>query len=77
MESVPIEQCWDQLDPGIREWFISNPGAVILPRTIVNALNAVRGDGDGPGQLEVSEADRAFIKELAEARRRSQAGGRT
>lgn len=71
MESVPIKQWWDQLDPEIQEWFINNPGTVILPRSVVNAINEVRGDG--PGQLEVSEADREFIKERAEERRRERA----
>ncbi|MFD1213040.1 hypothetical protein ACFQ36_13435 [Arthrobacter sp. GCM10027362] len=77
METAPIEQWWDKLDPEIREWFINNPGAVILPRTVVNAINEVRGNGNGPGQLEVSAQDREFIKEMAEARRRERTGGST
>jgi hypothetical protein len=75
MESVSIEQWWDRLDPATREWFINNPGTVILPRTVANAVNAARGDGGGPGQLEVSAADREFIREMARARRRSHSGG--
>jgi hypothetical protein len=69
MESAPIEQWWDKMDPETREWLINNPGTVILPRSVVNALNEVR-NGEGPGQLEVSAEDREFIKEVAQARRR-------
>ena len=69
MESAPIEQWWDKMDPETREWFINNPGTVILPRSVVNALNEVR-NGEGPAQLEVSAEDREFLKEVAEARRR-------
>ncbi|NKX55324.1 hypothetical protein [Arthrobacter mobilis] len=74
MESAPIAQWWDRLEPGIREWFMDNPGTVVLPRTVVNAINAAVGDGDGPGQFEVSEADRQFVREQAEARRNGDAG---
>ncbi|MCG2622332.1 hypothetical protein LVY72_10425 [Arthrobacter sp. I2-34] len=75
MESAPIGQSWDKLDPDIREWLINNPGTVILPRSVVNALNEVRGNSNGPGQLEVSAEDRDFLKEMAEARRRERTGG--
>jgi hypothetical protein len=73
MESAPIKQWWDQLDPETREWFINNPGTVILPRSVVNAVNEVRGNGEGPGQLEVTAEDREFLKEIAQARRRERA----
>jgi len=69
METAEIEQWWGQLEPGIREWLMDNPGTVILPRTIANAINASVGETADQDRYEVSEAARSFIRAKAEERR--------
>lgn len=66
MES--IEQWWDRLDPVTRNWLVDNPGCVILPRDVVNAINrAIHGDVGEPlhGHLELSGEDQKFIRAMA------------
>jgi hypothetical protein len=61
----PIEEWWSDLDPVIRDWFAENPGCLVLPRTVANAVCEVaggHGDQDRHGRLELSAQDREFIR---------------
>ncbi|EMY33125.1 hypothetical protein D477_016575 [Arthrobacter crystallopoietes BAB-32] len=69
METAEIEQWWGKLEPGIREWLMDNPGTVILPRTVANAINTSVGETTDQDRYEVSEAARSFIRAKAEERR--------
>jgi hypothetical protein len=61
---MTIEGCWGVLDSGTRRWLVENPGSVVLPRTVVNAINAAR-DGELPadahGEFVLSARDQEFI----------------
>lgn len=74
MEAARIEEWWGQLEPGIQEWLMDNPGTVILPRTIVNAISATVHEAVDQEAFEVSEAARSFIRFKAEERRRQHSG---
>jgi hypothetical protein len=66
-----IENLWNKLDPKAQEWLRANPGSVILPRSVTEALLRASGeyDGvegiDGNGQLPLSPEDQAFLKTVA------------
>jgi hypothetical protein len=75
MEAARIEQWWGRLDPGIREWLMDNPGTVILPRTVANAIKASVGDAPEQDHFEVSDAARSFIRIKAEERRAGRTAG--
>ncbi|WP_427136654.1 hypothetical protein [Pseudarthrobacter sp. S9] len=65
MTEMHIKEQWDRLSPATRQWFIDNPGCVIVPRTITAAINTETGENaetDAHGETILSEEDRAFIQ---------------
>lgn len=65
---MTIQEWWNLLDPDIRRWLVANPGCVVLPRTVVNAINAARGGilpTDRHGESTLSLQDREFIRAQA------------
>lgn len=65
---MTIEQWWNLLDAHTRRWLMENPGCMVLPRTVVNAVNAATGGllHPGPhGEFSLSAPDREFIRLLA------------
>lgn len=65
MMQRPIEEWWGDLDPATRQSFAENPGCLVLPRTISNAVCQVSGDHAGQdrhGRLELSALDREFVR---------------
>jgi hypothetical protein len=71
MNSTTIEGLWPSLDPRTQEWLRANPGSVILPRSVTEAL-LQSGDQqdilegvDRHGQFLLSPQDRNFLKSVA------------
>lgn len=71
MNSTNIEGLWTRLDPKTQEWLRANPGSVILPRSVTEALLRA-GDQqdtlegvDQHGQFLLSLQDRSFLKSMA------------
>lgn len=65
-----IKEQWDQLDGATQQWLVSNPGCVLLPRSVVAAIGrATQMDGQtGPhGEAALSDEDRTFIRSKAHA----------
>lgn len=64
-----IEKLWDRLDTETRQWFVDNPGCVILPRAVVAAISKATGaelDQDRHGETVLSPSDCDFIRREAE-----------
>ena len=64
-----IEKLWDRLDTETRQWFVDNPGCVILPRAVVAAISKATGvefDQDRHGETVLSPSDCEFIRREAE-----------
>ena len=64
-----IEKLWDRLDTETRQWFVDNPGCVILPRAVVAAISKATGvelDQDRHGETVLSPSDCDFIRSAAE-----------
>lgn len=71
MTGMSIEALWTRLDPKTQEWLRANPGSVILPRSVTEALLRA-GDQqetlegvDRHGQFLLSPQDQAFLKSVA------------
>ncbi|MCB5294640.1 hypothetical protein BJQ90_04109 [Arthrobacter sp. SO3] len=68
-----LENLWNKLDPRTQEWMRANPGTVILPRSVTEALVRASGSPDSlegvdrNGQLPLSPQDQTFIKSVAAA----------
>lgn len=63
-----IDKLWDRLEPETREWFINNPGCVILPRSVAAAVSKTTGvklELNQHGESSLSAADCDFIQEAA------------
>ena len=73
MSKPSIENLWNKLDPKAQEWLRANPGSVILPRSVTEALLRASGqkdslDGiDNNGQLPLTPEDQAFLKTVADS----------
>lgn len=71
MSGSIIENLWSRLDPQTQEWIRANPGTVILPRSVTEALIRARGSHeelegvDRNGQFPLSPQDQSFIKGVA------------
>jgi hypothetical protein len=71
MNSTTIEGLWPKLDPRTQEWLRANPGSVILPRSVTEALlrsgdpQDVLEGVDRHGQFLLSPQDRSFLKSVA------------
>jgi hypothetical protein len=64
-----IETLWDRLDQNTRQWLVDNPGARILPRAVVAAIEKATGvelDQDRHGETLLSPADCDFLRSTAE-----------
>ncbi|WP_426997148.1 hypothetical protein [Pseudarthrobacter sp. N5] len=65
MTDMHIKEQWDRLSPATRQWFIDNPGCVIVPRTITAAINTETGENaetDAHGETVLSAEERAFVQ---------------
>ncbi|MET4097756.1 hypothetical protein [Arthrobacter sp. UYCu712] len=65
MTDMHIKEQWGRLSPATRQWFLDNPGCVIVPRTITAAINTETGenaDTDAHGETLLSEEDWLFIQ---------------
>lgn len=70
-----ISSIWTRIDPGVQQWVLENPGCVVLPRTLVNRVEATIGESlhaDAHGEYWFSGEELVFLK----ARRRAQELGR-
>lgn len=70
MSQRPIHEWWNDLDPATRRWMAENPGCLVLPRTIANAIHAAVRQGtdqDQHGELQLSAQDHEFIRAQAGA----------
>ncbi len=71
MSRPSIESLWDKLDPGTQEWLRANPGSVMLPRSVAEAILRAGGQPDSleevdrHGQFLLSPQDQGFIKAAA------------
>ncbi|MHA7238704.1 hypothetical protein [Arthrobacter sp. TMS1-12-1] len=66
-----ISSIWTRIDPTVQQWVLGNPGCVVLPRTLVNRVEASIGeslDADAHGEYWFSGEELVFLK----ARRRAQ-----
>ena len=71
--STSIEALWNKLNPKTQEWLRANPGSVILPRSVAEAILEACGPDetlegvDRNGQLPLSPENQAFIKSMADS----------
>lgn len=74
MTSTSIEAMWTRLDPKTQKWLRANPGSVLLPRSVTEALLLAGDQGDQldtqegvdrHGQFLLSPQDQAFLKSVA------------
>lgn len=66
---MDISKLWDQLEPETQQWLVDNPGARILPRTVVAAMTRATGaefQQDRHGEVLLSPGDCDFIRSKAE-----------
>ncbi|MFJ6003797.1 hypothetical protein [Arthrobacter sp. NPDC092385] len=67
-----ISTIWTRIDPTVQQWILDNPGSIVLPRTLVNRVEATTGEAlriDQHGEYWFSEEELVFLK----ARRRAAA----
>ncbi len=72
---MTLSTLWTRIDPTVQQWLLANPGCVMLPRTLVNRVEAATGTSmatDGHGEHLLSEEDLDFLKD----RRRESTSGR-
>lgn len=65
---MQIKDQWDRLDSETQQWFLDNPGCVILPRTLVAVIRAsTNGENqeDRHGEVALSQEDQDFIRSKA------------
>lgn len=65
---IAVERWWSVLDANSRRWLVENPGCAVLPRTLVNTINATTGGvlpGDLHGEFILSAQDQEFIRQKA------------
>jgi hypothetical protein len=73
VSNASIENLWGKLDPRTQEWLRANPGSVILPRSVTEAVRRASGPDvslegvDRNGQLYLSPEDHAFIRYMADS----------
>ncbi|WP_426996986.1 hypothetical protein [Pseudarthrobacter sp. N5] len=63
-----IKEHWNLLCPATRQWFLDNPGCMMVPRTLAATINTATGENsdlDSHGQALLSEEDRLFIQAKA------------
>lgn len=71
MTSMSIEALWTRLDPKTQEWLRANPGSVILPRSVTEALFRASDQQetlegvDRHGQFLLSPQNQAFLRSVA------------
>lgn len=65
-----ISTLWVGLDSVVKQWLISNPGTVVLPRTLVNRVEATTGEklsSDEHGEHRFSGEEVVFLRAQARA----------
>jgi hypothetical protein len=65
---MTLKDEWDRLDSGTRNWFLNNPGCVMVPRTITSLINKNAAENikcDVHGQMMLSPEDLDFIRHKA------------
>jgi hypothetical protein len=68
MTYMTLKDEWDRLDSGTRNWFLNNPGCVMVPRTITTLINKNAAENikcDVHGQMVLSPEDLDFIRQKA------------
>jgi hypothetical protein len=68
MRQMTLKDEWDHLDSGTRNWFLNNPGCVMVPRTITTLVNKNAAENikcDVHGQMLLSPEDLDFIRQKA------------
>ena len=64
-----IDKLWDRLEPETRQWLVDNPGCMILPRSVVAAIEKATGaefEQDRHGEIVLSPGDCDFIRSAAD-----------
>ncbi|WP_104044864.1 hypothetical protein [Arthrobacter sp. ZGTC412] len=67
-----IDNLWDRLEPETRQWFVNNPGCIILPRSVGAAISKATGvllEQDRHGETIVSPTDRDFLRATLQGHR--------
>jgi hypothetical protein len=62
---MTIRTLWTSIDPTVQQWLLANPGCLVLPRTLVNRVEASSGTSmttDGHGEYLLSEEDLDYLK---------------
>jgi hypothetical protein len=65
MRQQPIHEWWKDLDPATRQWFLENPGCMMVPRTVANVVHRIAGTGadqDRHGEMQLTQQDHDFIR---------------
>jgi hypothetical protein len=79
MVEMHIKEQWNRLDPVTQQWFIENPGCVILPRTITAVFNKETAENaacDQHGGTVLTDEDRNFIQAKAHRTKPANSGYR-
>jgi hypothetical protein len=66
---MKIKDHWDLLSPALQRWLTDNPGCLILPHAMTEAIcqeTGVKADRDEHGQALLSQEDLDFIRAKAE-----------
>ncbi|AMM30725.1 hypothetical protein SA2016_0020 [Sinomonas atrocyanea] len=69
---MTVEERWDSLTPETRRWLLDNPGTIMLPRTLANAISDADGAPlvtDPHGEAALSPKDQQFIRRRANSAR--------
>ncbi|MHA7210314.1 hypothetical protein [Arthrobacter sp. MDT1-65] len=67
---MTMSTLWTSIDPTVQQWLLDNPGCVVLPRTLVNRVEAATGTSmtaDRHGEYLLTEEDLRFLKDRRRA----------
>lgn len=62
---MSIRSHWDEFDAGTRDWLMSHPGCLIVPRTLAAAMNRAIAEPevtDQHGQIRLTDDDTEFLR---------------
>ncbi|AOT02214.1 hypothetical protein ASPU41_01485 [Arthrobacter sp. U41] len=65
---MSIRSHWDEFDAGTRDWLMSHPGCLIVPRTLAAAMNRAIAEPevtDQHGQIRLTDDDTEFLRSRA------------
>lgn len=60
-----ISTIWTRIDPTVQQWILGNPGCAVLPRTLVNRVEAGTGEAlhkDQHGEHRYSGEELQFLR---------------